>query len=99
MDAGRSAWALERFLLEFDLWYEREKPPDDVHMLVLAWIQGRMDDPYRGARREPLVDNLWLGTIPGTVDARQRVVVGSYFVFETSKLVRCNSFATLSLPI
>jgi hypothetical protein len=84
---------------ELDLWLEREKHADDLRIPVLVWIQSRMDDPYLDVRREGPPDNLWYGQIPNTRCDDGRVAVGSYFVFEVTKLVRCNSLALLSPPI
>ncbi len=96
---GSPVWALQRFLHELDLWQAREGLGDDLRIAVLVWIQSRMDDPYLNVYREGQIDNLWYGQIPGTQDGNGRVAVGSYFIFEAEKLVRCNSFALLSPPI
>jgi hypothetical protein len=97
---GSGTWQLERFLLELDLWIEREPDlGDDARLPVLAWVQSRMDDPYLDVRREEQIDNLWYGVIPHAPAPGGRVAVGSYFVFETQKLVRCNSFALLHPPV
>jgi hypothetical protein len=49
-------------------------------------------------RRERGFDNLWYGMVPGT-EFHGSAVVCSYFVDELNRQVRCDSFATLSLPI
>ena len=92
-------WRLERFLSGLDAWDGREEPGDDLRLLVTAWIVGRQDDPYRGVRREPHFENLWYGVVPDSNDEVGRVVVCSYWIFESEHLIRCNSFATLGLPI
>lgn len=92
-------WRLERFLSEFDAWTEREHPSDDLLVLVTEWMVGRQDDPYRGVRRVPPFDNLWHGWVPDSQDETGRVVVCSYWIVESQHLVRCNSFATLDLPL
>jgi hypothetical protein len=92
-------WRLERFLTEFDLWTEREHPGDDLRVIVTEWVVGRQDDPYRGVRREPGFENLWFGAVPGSDDGAGRVVVCSYWIVEAQHLLRCNSFATLGLPL
>jgi hypothetical protein len=92
-------WKLERFVEELDLWLAREEHSADHEAPVLVWIQSRMDDPYLHVSREGWIDNLWYGRIPGTVGPDGRVAVGSYFIFEAEKLVKCNSFALLSPPI
>lgn len=97
---GSASWALEHFIEELDLWIDREPDVGDLRLPVLAWIQSRMDDPYLGdVRRDEQIDNLWFGVIPDTPAPEGRVAVGSYFIFESQKLVRCNSFALLSPPI
>ena len=92
-------WRLERFLTEFDLWAERELPTEDLRVVVMEWLLGRQDDPYRGVRREPGFDNLWFGAVPDSDDGSGRVVVCSYWIVESQHLVRCNSFAILGLPL
>jgi hypothetical protein len=37
--------------------------------------------------------------VPNSQDDAGRVVVCSYWIFESQHLVRCNSFATLGLPL
>lgn len=97
--ADPALWRLERFLSEFDTWAEREDPTVDLRVLVSEWMVGRQDDPYRGVRREPQFENLWWGHVPGSDDGTGRVVVCSYWIVESEHLVRCNSFATLGLPL
>ena len=50
-------------------------------------------------RREPQFENLWYGVVPDSNDEAGRVVTCSYWIFESEHLARCNSFATLGLPI
>lgn len=92
-------WRLERFLSEFDAWTDREHPSDDLRVLVTEWMVGRQDDPYRGVRRVPSFENLWHGAVPGSDDGTGHVVACGYWIFEADHLVRCDSFATLSLPL
>ena len=92
-------WRLERFLPELDAWAEREHPTVDLRVIVTEWVVGRQDDPYRGVRRVPQFENLWHGAIPGSDDGAGRVVACSYWIVESQHLVRCNSFATLGLPL
>lgn len=82
-----------------DAWAEREHPSFDLRVLVTEWMVGRQDDPYRGVRREPPFENLWCGWVPNSQDEACRVVVCSYWIFESQHLVRSNSFATLGLPL
>jgi hypothetical protein len=92
-------WRLERFLSEFDAWVQRDGPSVDLRVLVSEWMLGRQDDPYRGVRREASFENLWYGPIPDSDDGTGRVVVCSYWIVESEHVVRCNSFATLALPL
>jgi hypothetical protein len=93
------AWSLEGFLDTLDAWAERESPTDDLRMVVTAWVLSRYDDPYQGVRRENGFPNLWYGPVPNSGDGAGRVVVCSYWIMESSRTVRCDSFATLSLPL
>lgn len=43
----QALWTLDRFLDEFDLWAERERPGPDLRVVVVDWILTRQDDPYR----------------------------------------------------
>jgi hypothetical protein len=92
------AWKLLRFPEAIDAWVQREAPKDDVRLMVLDWVMGRHDDPYLGMRREVDFGNLWFGPIPGT-QADGAVVTCSYWVYEATRIVRCNAISTLSLPI
>jgi len=96
---GHISWRLEGFLEQLDAWAERESPGDDIRLLATAWIMTRQEDPYRGVRREPDFENLWFGAVPDTDDGAGRVVACSYWIVESQQVVRCNSFATLSLPL
>ena len=92
-------WTLENFEACLDAWIERERPPDELRILVTAWVLARFDDPYVDVRREPSFDNLWFGAVHGSVHGEGRVVVCSYWVQERQRTVRCDSVATLNLPI
>jgi hypothetical protein len=59
----------------------------------------RYDDPYKGVRRAHGFPNLWFGVVPESDDGKGQVVVCSYWIEEAARRVRCDSFATLSLPI
>lgn len=83
---------------QLDAWIKREDPGDDLRLIVTAWVFAR-DDPYLGMRREPAIENLWFGAIPDSDDGAGHVVTCSYWIFEQWRVVRCNSFATLSQPI
>jgi hypothetical protein len=94
-----AAWTLEGFEQRLDAWDSLEDPPDDLRILVTAWVLSRMDDPYQGVQRAQGFENLWFGTVPKSLHANDRVVVCSYWITEVTHVVRCESFATLSLPI
>lgn len=87
------------FLEQLDSWIERETPGDDLRLIVTVWVLSRGDDPYVGVRREPGFENLWFGPVAGSEDGSGRVVACSYWIDETRRVVRCDSIATLSLPL
>jgi hypothetical protein len=93
------AWALEGFLERLDAWAEQEDPPADLRLLVTSWIMTRYDDPYQGVQRAEGFDNLWFGPVPETDDGQGHIVVCSYWIEENRRTVRCDSFATLNLPL
>ncbi|HVQ96220.1 MAG TPA: hypothetical protein VMU51_34700 [Mycobacteriales bacterium] len=92
-------WQLEGFLDRLDAWIERESPNDDLCLLVTAWIMTRYGDPYQGVRRESGFPNLWFGAVPDTEDGSGNIVVCAYWIEESNRVVRCDSFATLGLPL
>ena len=96
---GHRDWQLEGFLDRLDAWIELEAPTDDVRLLVTAWIMTRYADPYQGVRRETGFPNLWYGAIPDTEDGNGSIVACAYWIEESNRTVRCDSFATLSLPL
>ena len=91
-------WKLVRFEEVINSWMQRELPKDDIRFLVLDWVLGRRDDPYGGMRRDRDIPNLWFGRVDGTESAGT-VVTCSYWIFERTRVVRCDQIATLSLPI
>ncbi|HEV2888170.1 MAG TPA: hypothetical protein VGX49_14755 [Jatrophihabitans sp.] len=92
-------WRLDDFGLRFDTWADEQKPDANLRKPVLDWTFTRFDDPYAGFRRMVEVGpNYWWGQVPGTIHNGSVVVCG-YWVFEESRRVRCDSFATLSLPL
>jgi len=94
-----TAWQLEGFLERLDAWANQEQPDDDLRLQVTEWILSRFGDPYQGVQREPGFDNLWFGIVPGSLHDADQVVVCSYWIMERDHVVRCDSFATLGLPI
>lgn len=94
-----SGWRLTDFEACLDRWIELEQPDQDLSLHVTAWVLGRHDDPYDGMRREPEFANLWFGAVPGSAHGDGLVVACSLWIEEATRTVRCDSFATLSLPI
>jgi len=92
-------WKLEGFLERLDAWAQLKSPSDDLRVIVTAWILSRYDDPYQGVRRERSFPNLWFGAVPESRHGSEWVVACAYWIEESSRTVRCDSFATLSLPL
>jgi hypothetical protein len=99
VDKGPPSWTLVGFLDRLDAWVERESPAEDLRLIVTAWVMTRYDDPYQGVRRESGFPNLWFGAVPNTDDGSGNVVACAYWIEESSRTVRCDSFATLGLPL
>jgi hypothetical protein len=98
--AGRAPlWILLGFLDRLDQWVERESPPDELRLLVTAWIMTRFDDPYQGVRREGKFPNLWFGPVPDAVDTQGRLVACAYWIDEVNHTVRCDSFGSFPPPL
>ena len=98
MPSSGSHWIPEGFEDCIRVWDETEHPPNDLRSWVVEWIFTRLDDPYQGVKREPGFPNLWWGVVPGTLHGDGKVVVCSYWVVESSRVVRCASLASLSWP-
>ncbi len=94
----RRNWRLEAFEERLDAWIALEEPDDDLRLEVTAWVLTRFSSPYTGVRRAQGFDNLWFGAVPHS-EVRGEVVTCSYWIFEREALLRCDSIATLSLPI
>ena len=92
-------WTLAAFEERLDAWISLEDPDERLRLLVTAWILSRLDDPYLGVTREPAFANLWHGTVPGSLHDSDSVVVCAYWIYEASRTVVCESFATLTLPV
>lgn len=94
-----SFWQGENFNDRFTTWLETERPPDPIRRIVANWIVTRFDNPYEGARRDlDIAANYWFARIPGT-QLHGHVVVCGYWIHEMERIVRCDIFATLSLPL
>lgn len=93
-------WKLEGFLESLDDWAEREHPNEELRRLVTAWLLTRFDDPYQGVTRQEGFDNLWFGPVPESDRGGDGTVVTcSYWIYESSRTVRCDNFGTLNLPL
>ncbi len=95
---GVPEWHLEDFLERLDDWAEHEGVPDDLKLIVTAWIFTRMEDPYRGVRLVENFPNLWFGVVPRTSDGSGRYVTCTYWIQETRRAVRCDIFGWLHSP-
>lgn len=94
-----SFWQLIGFEEALDRWISTEDPSVDLRFVITEWIVGRADDPYAGVRRRlEVAANYWLGIIPGSQEG-DRVVVCGYWIDEEHRSVRCDTIATLGLPI
>lgn len=98
MGSGPPPWTLQGFLECLDVWSHLESPSQDLKLLVTAWIMSRLEDPYQGVRRAEGFSNLWFGAVPNSQHSAV-VVACSYWIEEESRTVRCDSLATLSLPL
>ena len=56
-------------------------------------------DPYQGVRREAGFDNLWFGAVPRSGHGDGLAVMCAYWIFESTRVVRYDSFASLGQPI
>ncbi len=91
-------WHLVGFLDRLDDWAARECPPDDLRLVVTGWILTRFDSPYQGVHRQPGYPNLWYAVVPESHDGNRNVVVCGYWIEESTRTVRCDSFVTLAVP-
>jgi len=81
-----------------DRWIDMEKPSSERIAVVINWIQGRLDKPHIGVRRETSVGvNYWFGRIPESIEDGTVVVV-AYRIEEEMRRVVCDNIASLSLP-
>ena len=96
-------WVLQDFVSRFDAWVDQEHPLDDLRVYVLDWIFSRVRDPYADARRVAGFADYWQAVVPGSEhfdDHGERCAVVCLFWLDASdRRVRCDQFASLSLPI
>ena len=93
------AWRLEDFLERFEAWVELEDPSTDLRLLVLPWIWTRAETPHDGVDEVAGIEDLWFGAVPNTEDNLGHVVTCAYWIEASRRVVRCDSFATLDLPL
>jgi hypothetical protein len=91
-------WGLLDFFDCLQRWEQVESPSPELRRTVVDWVWARRDNPYAGVRRQPGFDNLWFGQVPGTLHAGT-VVTCSYFIEESTRIIRCNHILSLSLPL
>ena len=89
---------LQNFTDRLDAWIASQSPSLELRLQVTEWVLSRFDDPYQGVHREPGLDNYWLGIVPGSQEG-DRVVTCLFWIFERTRTVRCDTFATLCLPL
>jgi hypothetical protein len=95
----QSFWQLHGFEDALDTWIAIEAPSVDLRFTVTEWVLGRADDPYVGVkRRTDIASNYWFAIVPGSREDNHVVVCG-YWIDEETRTVRCDSIATLRLPI
>lgn len=94
-----AAWTPQGFEQCLQTWDDLEQPDDDLRLHVVEWVFSRLDDPYQGVKREPGFPNLWWGVVPGTFHGDGKVVVCSFWIVESERVVRCESLASLSWPV
>jgi hypothetical protein len=93
-----AGWLLEEFLPRLYVWAEDEFADDDLINVVREWVFTRIDDPYRNAKRSEVAENLWFAQIPRSYRGG-RVVTCSFWIYENTRIVSCDGFTSLSVPI
>lgn len=101
--SDQPAWTLLEFLPKLDAWITAEHPLPELRVLITDWIFTRISDPFGNARRVPGFADYWQVVVPGSDHfddfAERSGVVCLYWIDVTDRTVRCDRFATLSLPI
>ena len=99
----KPAWTLLEFLPQLDAWIAAEHPLPELGVLVTDWIFTRISDPFGNARRVPGFADYWQAVVPGSDHfddfAERSGVVCLFWIDVTDGTVRCDRFASLSLPI
>lgn len=92
-------WQLLDFENCLDRWISVDEPSVDLRFVVTEWALSCGDDPYRNVRRRTDVGaNYWFGIVPGSRNLDSAVVCGIW-IDEQSRSVRCDTIATLALPL
>ncbi|GAA3104017.1 hypothetical protein [Streptosporangium carneum] len=93
-------YQLENLREALDIW-ELNEPASaarkEILTAVVNWALDRYVDPYQGAARVEGFPNLWRSRIPGTRHDGQMVFC-VFWIEESRRAVRFDSFSTLSLP-
>lgn len=93
------AWTFVNFVGCLDAWVDREKPDQDLRVIVAQWVMARHDDPYAGVRRVPDTENRWFARIRDTYRPDGSVVTCTYRIFEADRIVECEWIASLNMPV
>jgi hypothetical protein len=91
-------WTFLYVIEALDRWAEREKPSQDLRVIVTDWAFNRHTDPYQGMKRVSGFGNLWFGEVRGT-RSHGTAVTCTYWIDEAEHRLRFDNFTTLSLPI
>lgn len=103
MTNASPSWMLSDFLPRLDRWADQEQPLDELRLEATAWILSRASDPFSGAQRVEGFADYWQAVVPNSEHfdnyAERSCVVCLFWIDVASRSVRCDSFASLSLPI
>jgi hypothetical protein len=101
--SDQPAWTLLDFLPKLDAWIAQESPLEDLRVFVTDWIFTRSNDPFDNARRVAGFADYWQAVIPNSEhfdDYAERCgVICLYWIDVSARSVRCDRFASLSLPL
>jgi hypothetical protein len=89
-------WTFRYAIEALDYWAEREKPSQDLRMVVTEWAFNQHTNPYRGMDRQPGFANLYVGEVRGTRSGSAAVTC-TYWIDETTSTVRFDNFTTLRI--
>lgn len=97
-DSLPSFWRLDDFDPLYEAWLKIENPSDELQNIVLQWLAGLAEDPYRRLKRDPEMSFLYSGPIPGTREPDGRFVCLTYSIDAENRLVKCQTLVNLSPP-